>query len=344
MRDRLMGGMGAMRVVVLFLGIVVLGVATLAAAGCAALTPATDGPSPSGLPVIRYVNFKVYDPVYVALERGFFEQRGVRVEIVGDVLGGPTAIQAVASGSVQAGLSSLPALINATTSGLPVVGVSDIQSAIGDQPLEEYFVRADSDIQTIGDLRGRAVAVNLWRSSFHYTLLMALEQAGVPEAEVEFRLLSFDHQIPALEQGQVDVIGLMEPYASMARTHYQDQFRRLFTALDVFGEKQFTTHFVNRDWAEQHPESVRAFVGGVVEAIAWIEANPDAARPIIARYTGIEERYIPAYHFQPDGRVVMEDVRFWLDYMVQRGDVEASALTPEHIATNRFNAAVTGDE
>lgn len=329
--------------------IIVVGIA-LAAVGCAPLPSAPDGQATGepgeqgGMTVVRYVNFKVYDPVYVALERDLFEQRGIRVEIVGDVLGGPTAIQAVASGSVQAGLSSLPALINANASGLPVVGVSDIQSAIGDQPLEEYFVRADSDIQTVGDLRGKTVAVNLWRSSFHYTLLMALEQAGVPEEAVEFRLLSFDHQMPALEQGQVDVIGLMEPYASMARTHYQDEFRLLFTALDVFGEKQFTTHFVNRDWAEQHPEATRAFVGGIGDAIAWIEAHPDAARPIIARYTGIEERYIPAYRFQPDGRVVMEDVRFWLDYMGQRGDLEASSLTPEDIATNRFNPAVVGEE
>jgi ABC-type nitrate/sulfonate/bicarbonate transport system substrate-binding protein len=292
------------------------------------------------MPRVRYVNFKVYDPVYIAVDQGFFEQRGIQVDIVGDVLGGPTAIQAVASGTVEAGLSSLPALINANASGLPVIGVSDIQSAIGEQPLEEFFVAAGSDIQGVDDLRGKTLAVNLWHSSFHYTLLMALEQAGIAEDEVTFVLLPFDAQIPALEQAQVDVIGLMEPYASMARATYGDEFRVLFTALDVFGTKQFTTHFVNREWAEAHPETVRSFVGGIVDAIEWIEANPQAAKPIIARYTGIEERYIPVYEFQPDGRVVMDDVRFWLDYMVRRGDVEGGMLSPEQIATNRFNARV----
>lgn len=306
--------------------------------GCAA-SPSPDDLSSSDFPVVRYVNFKVYDPVYVALERGFFEQRGVKVEIVGDVLGGPTAIQAVSSGSVEAGLSSLPALINANASGLPVVGVSDIQSAIGDQPLEEFFVRADSDIQDIGDLRGKTIAVNLWRSSFHYTLLMALEQADIAEEEVTFVLLPFDKQGEALRQRQVDLIGLMEPYGSMVRATYGSEVRVLFTALDVFGEKQFTTHFVNREWAERNPEAARSFVDGIVDAIAWIEAHPEEAKPIIATYTGIAEEQVPAYRFQPEGRVVMDDVRFWLDYMVQRGDVEVSAsLTPEQIATNRFNS------
>lgn len=324
-----------MRVTLILLLLLLAGVA----GGCAA--PRTSSPSAtsSELPVVRYVNFKVYDPVYVAMERGFFEQRGVEVDIVGDVLGGPTAIQAVSSGSVEAGLSSLPALINANASGLPVVGVSDIQSAIGNQPLEEFFVRSDSDIQSIDNLRGKTIAVNLWHSSFHYTLLMALEQAGIAEDEVTFVLLPFDKQGEALRQGQVDLIGLMEPYGSMVRATYGGEARLLFTALDVFGEKQFTTHFVNRDWAERTPQTARAFVDGIVDAIEWIEQHPEEAKPIIAAYTGIAEEHVPAYRFQPGGRVVMEDVRFWLDYMVQRGDVEAdAALTPEQIATNRFNS------
>ncbi|MBN2003084.1 MAG: ABC transporter substrate-binding protein, partial [Anaerolineae bacterium] len=105
-------------------------------------------PTPE-LPVVRYANFRVYDPVYVALEKGFFAQRGVQVEVIGDVLGGPTAIQAVASGSAEAGLSSLPAIVNANAAGLPIVGVSDIQSALPDQPLEYYYVRCDSDITSL---------------------------------------------------------------------------------------------------------------------------------------------------------------------------------------------------
>lgn len=290
---------------------------------------------------LRYVNFKVYDPVYVALDQGFFARRGLEVTIIGDTLGGPTAIQAVASGSAEAGLASLPALINANASDLPVVGVSDIQSAIDDQPLEEFFVRTDSAIHSLADLRGKTVAVNLWYSSFHYTILMALEQAGIAEEEVTFVLLPFEHQALALERGQVDMIGLMQPYTAYVRQTYADEVRLLFTAFDVFGEKQFTTHFLHRDWAADNPAAARAFVAGIVDAIDWIAANPEAARTIIARYTGIEARYIPDYRFQPDGQVVLDDVRFWLEYMQQRGDIAPGQLTPEDVATNAFNSRLS---
>lgn len=299
--------------------------------GCAAI-PAGEVETP----VVRYVNFKVYDPVYVAIDQGFFAERGVDVQIVGDVLAGPTAIQAVSAGSAEAGLSSIPAIVNANAAGLPIVGVTDVQSAVAGQPLEYYYVRADSDIHSLADLPGHSFAVNLWRSSFHYTALMALEQAGIDEDSLTWQLLSFPDQITALAEGSVDVIGLMEPYNGFAMSEFADDFRLLFDASDVFGDKQFSLHFVNRIWARENPDAARAFVGGIVDAIEWIESNPDAAKPIIAKYTGIDEAFVPDYHFQPGGVVVEDDISFWLEYLIGRGDVTAEWLTPSEIANNDY--------
>ena len=105
----------------------------------------------------------------------------------------------------------------------------------------------------------------------------------------------------------------------------------------MFGAKQFSLHFVNRIWAENNPEAATAFVGGIVEAVEWIEANPDEAAAIISTYTGVDQAYIGPYHYQPDARVVMEDVQFWLDYLVERGDVTADWLAVDTLATNQYN-------
>lgn len=289
------------------------------------------------LPVIKYVNFKIYDPVYVAIDEGFFEKHGVKVEIIGDVLAGPTAIQAVSSGEAQAGVSSIFAIINANAAGLPVIGVTDLQSALPGQPLEYYYSLKDSPYQTLEDLPGAVHAVNLWRSSFHYTALMALEQAGVDEDAVEFVLLPFDNQLPALLAGEVDVIALMEPYNARALAVSGDQLHLVYDAEQIFGQKQFSLHFINRIWAADHPDEAKAFVSGIVDAIAWIEANQEDAKAIISKYTGIEVEYVPVYHYQENGHVVMEDVQFFLDYLIERGDVEATWLQAENIATNQYN-------
>lgn len=125
------------------------------------------------------------------------------------------------------------------------------------------------------------------------------------------------------------------------RALYGGDIRPLFTALDVFGEKQFSVHFVNRLWAQYHPEQARAFVAGIVDAIAWIEANQDEARPIIAAHTGIDPANVPDYHFQEGGRVVEDDVQWWLDYLLARGDVTADWLLTDQIASNVYNAALS---
>jgi len=116
--------------------------------------------------------------------------------------------------------------------------------------------------------------------------------------------------------------------------------RVLFTAFDIFGDKQFCTHFVNRTWAKYNPEVATAFTNGITDAIEWIEKNQDAAKPIIAKYTGIPEEYVPSYYFQPSGMVVDADVAFWLDYLLKRGDIVATWLKAEDIAGNVYNSRV----
>jgi ABC-type nitrate/sulfonate/bicarbonate transport system substrate-binding protein len=135
--------------------------------------------------------------------------------------------------------------------------------------------------------------------------------------------------------GSVDVAGLMEPYANYLRT--QGGYRVLFDANDIFGTKQFTLHFVNSIWARENPKAATAFVSGIVESINWIEANQDEAKKIISKYTGVDEKYVPVYHFQKNGVVIMDDVSFWMDFMKSIGDLNADWLKPEDIATNVYN-------
>lgn len=283
----------------------------------------------------KYVGLKVYDPVYVAYEKGFF--KGIDVEIVDTVAGGATAVQMVSSGDVQGALLSTMALINARTSGLPVVGVADIQSAFADAPLEQFFVRKDSGIDSIADLKGKKIAINLVKSSFHYTWIMALENAGLTEDDVQFVNLSFDQQEAALERGDVDAIGLMQPYTKSAREN--DNLKMLYTDVDAFGERQFCEIFINSVYAENNPEKAEAFVAGIVKATEWIQNNQQEAKQIISKYTGIDPAYIDDYKFQNNAMVSEEDCAYWLEFM-KKVENTPDWVKVEDIVTNKYNKAI----
>lgn len=284
---------------------------------------------------MKYVGLKVYDPVYIALEKGFFE--GLDVELVDVVAGGATAVQMVASGDVQGCLLSNMALCNAVNAGLPVIAVADIQSAFAQAPLEEFYVRADSDIHSVADLKGKKIAINLVKSSFHYTWLMELEKAGMTESDVVFVSLPFAEQKEALLNGTVDAIGLMQPYSGMARV--DDACRQLYTAVDSFGERQFCEILLNNDWARANRDAAIAFVGGIAKAADWVAENQDEAKQIISKYTGIDAEFIDDYYFQSNAMVNMEDAQYWLEYMQTHEGVDAS-VTVDKVATNEYNKRV----
>lgn len=286
---------------------------------------------------MKYVGLKVYDPVYVAKEKGFFVEEGLEVEIVDTVAGGATAVQMVSSGDVQGALLSTMALINAANAGMPVVGVADIQSAFNEAPLEEFYVRADSGIESIEDLRGKTIAINLVKSSFHYTWLMALANAGMSADDVTFVNLPFDQQEGALVRGDVDAIGLMQPYSPSARNN--PELKQLYTAVDAFGERQFCEIFVNSVWAENNETEAKAFVKGIVKATEWIEKNQDEAKAIISKYTGVDVDKIDDYKFQENAMVIEEDCEFWIEYMKQAEGV-ADWVTVDRVVTNKYNEAV----
>jgi ABC-type nitrate/sulfonate/bicarbonate transport system substrate-binding protein len=236
----------------------------------------------------------------------------------------------------------VPALINANAAGLPVQGVVDIQTTIDDpvkgQALQKWYTRCDSGINTLKDVEGKKFGINLIKSSFNYTALMAMQQQGVDPEKVEWVLLSFDKQIPALENGSIDVAGLMQPYQNYVDQQYAGKFCELMNDRDdVFhGTRHVSLTFVNRIWAQNNPETAKAFVAGIVDAIKWIETHQDEAKAIQAKYTGIPVESIPVYHYTENGAVRMEDVSAWMDFLAERGDLTADWLKPEDVGTNDY--------
>jgi len=146
------------------------------------------------LPILRLSYFRDIDelPFYVGLEKGFFEEEGVEVELVR--IGGATNIMAAAMrGEIQGGNIPLPALFHASLRKIPLKVVSWLGTSHPGTKCGIH-VGKNSDIRTGKDLKGKRIALS--GSIVSKTILSeALDLAGLTMKDVK-PMLGIDMQEP----------------------------------------------------------------------------------------------------------------------------------------------------
>lgn len=151
-----------------------------------------DGASSSAQKVVR-INYQTGNlcgaPVHVAWKLGLFDEElakiGQKAEYVVVVEGGATLAEMIASGKVDAGYGLYATQLQAMENGLPISFTSGIH--IG---CTKYYVRADSDIYSAADLRGKKIGVPGLADSSVMNLKRKLMDEGIgvtaDNNEVEF--------------------------------------------------------------------------------------------------------------------------------------------------------------
>ena len=120
--------------------------------------------------VIRYLNDRGYVPPYeIADALGFFEGTGIRFESEGDLPGGPQALAALASGSVDVVGAATPAIINAIASGAKILCIMP-RAGVSKDVNSKFFVLDSSSIKAAPDLKGKSIAVNTLGAHLDYTI------------------------------------------------------------------------------------------------------------------------------------------------------------------------------
>lgn len=213
--------------------------------------------------------------IAIADDQGFFTKHGIKLEITSLATGTET-IAAVVGGSSDIAYADTFAGVNAIHNGFDirlVAGANHTSQSVN------YLVRADSDIQSVEDLKGRKLGLGAV-PFFRVFANKLLESHGIAPSDVDFTLI---RQTPALaetlENGAVDAIqsnGFLVTYAN-----------------DGIGDGyNFRTIVDPRTANYQNPDAVQA---GWWTSAEWAEANPelavkfaDAYREFAAWYTALD--------------------------------------------------------
>ena len=208
-------------------------VITTVAMAAAAITPLAAGPATGLSPAaaeplkIIYSDWPGWVPWEIAKEKGFFEKRGVEVELIWmDYVKG---MEAFAVGQADAVcMTNGDALVIGATADKPSTAI-----IINDYSNGNDMIIARPGIDSIEDLKGKKVGVEVGFVC-HLLLLTALEEHGMTEDDVE--LVNFPtNELPqALASGSVDAIAAWQPSSGKA-LEIVGGSKTLFTSADAPG-------------------------------------------------------------------------------------------------------------
>lgn len=230
---------------------------------------------------------------YAAQVKGFFQARGLDVQIIASRNEKQPPIDEVLAGRVEFGILQGPQLVAARIAGRPVVALA----AIMQHSPQVLIARADSGIRTPHDLVGKRVALD--QGSLVSEVRMMLAAEGIDFGKVRLVENVWNHN--ELLAGEADAM-------SMFIIDGPEMFRRLGIpvnvirpvdyGVDFYGDCLFTSERLLADERELAERMRAALLEGWAyalrqpdEIIAWIVANlPDRPAHVDAAMMAREAR------------------------------------------------------
>jgi NitT/TauT family transport system substrate-binding protein len=219
----------------------------------------------------------------IALQKGYFRDVGLDVAARYNQ-SGAVAINAVLAGSADIANANLVSAILARNEGLSLLIISQGDSAV--EKWSGVFVTKDSPIRTPKDLEGKTVATSGLTNVGPVTINQWLKHNGVDYSKVNWVELPFPNMLPAMQQGSVASIWLVEPFTSVALA------AEARWVLDNFSGPTANfpvSSFVARaDFTEKHPNTLAAFNKALARAAQEANADRNAVVQVLPSYTPIK--------------------------------------------------------
>jgi len=225
-------------------------------------------------------------PLYLGIDKGFFEDEGLEVEPV-VAQGGAAIIPAVVAGDQEIGFSNVVSLMLGQTQDLPVRIISQGIQATDDSENDTaaIAVKGSSDIQEPADLEGKTIAINTLNNISQLTVTAALDSEGVDTSTLHFVEVPLPDMVGQLEAGQIDAAGLVEPFVTTGKNAGQRMI--IYDRVATEPEMTIATYFTSDSYLQDNPDVVEAFVRAINRSLEYATENPDEARQAIANYTQI---------------------------------------------------------
>ena len=220
----------------------------------------------------------------VALERGYFEKRGLDVTIARPYATGVDALNALQAGEIDIGQVGVP-MIGAVLRGMDLVALGNFSgnpTKAGSDATMGIVAREGSGIVKgdLASLKGKKIAASFGTIN-HLYILAVLEKAGLKPDDVTLVNTPPPDMTVALLAKGIDAFSGWDPWPIIAQKDVPGAFE-MIRGGDFIAYLGFAVAL--KPWVEKNMETTVAFLAATSEADQLMRKNPKQAAGIATRW------------------------------------------------------------
>ncbi len=283
-------------------------------------------------------------PVYVAMDKGLFDQAGVKLDIVATGGSAKTA-QQLAAGAINIGEAGLPDLLRAIDQGAPM-------KVIGYEVAEPpYKLMARKDIKSIAELKGKKIMIGGSKDVTLIYLEALVKPAGLKTSDFDLLYAgATSARFAALVAGGVDAAILTSPFEFQAMGLGFTDLGSVHKALPGF---PFTGYAANTAWASANRNAVVNFLRAFHKGVEWLydPKNKAEAVNILVKATGAKPDdvaktydlfFVELQAYRKDGAIPADGFNRMVNAVAELGDLPKPAPPMAKFVDDSFLKAALG--
>ena len=221
-------------------------------------------------------------PAFVALEKNYFQDSGLNIEVAGVFRAGPELMSAFAANELDIGYVGLAPAITAVANGTAAVRYIAQVNREG----SAIVVAKDAPYNKVADLQGKVVTIPGHATMQDFLLRKAFKNADVPFNKIKLLVLKPPEMIPALDKGDIDAFIAWEPYPAKAVTGNTGSV--LMSSHAIWPDHPCCVVVTADAFLKEHPEVINKIQDVHKRACDFISSNQEQAIDIGVKYTGVD--------------------------------------------------------
>jgi ABC-type nitrate/sulfonate/bicarbonate transport system substrate-binding protein len=231
--------------------------------------------------------------------------------------------QAFEAGAIDLASSSANGVIFGAAEGVMAKMIASISRESSRGFSTTFYVKENSLIKSVSDLKGRTVGINGFFTSGHLWLKAALEKNGLAETDVKITPIAFPAMQEALDAGKIDLGMFPQPFAALAER--QIKVRKIFDAkYGVPFDEELIVLMGKDEFLKKNAAAIRAFLVDLKEATRFYLEKPREARQLLVDSKMVRatpDVYIAMndYYHEPTMRIDVEAIEKMQEFQIKAG-------------------------